>query len=141
MDCSKVALFSKRGTNISLYLLTFDSYSLLEFTGSESDDMFAPVFLKKLENQTVEEQETVTMECDVIGSQPIVTWYFDGKTLPVGDKFRVSYDGKTARLTLKGVAKGDNGKYECSAENSAGRITCDCVLLVKGLCNSSIVFL
>ena len=101
--------------------------------------MFAPVFLRKLENQTVEEQETVTMECDVIGSQPIVTWYLDGKTLPVGDKFRVTYDGKTARLTLKCVTKGDNGRFECSAENSAGRIICDCLLIVKGLYQSSIL--
>ena len=74
------------------------------------------------------------MECDVIGSpQPIIMWYCDRKALPEGDKFSTSYDGRVARLIMKSATKGDNGKYECAAESSAGRITCDCLLVVKGL--------
>ena len=77
------------------------------------------------------------MECDIIGSpQPVITWYCDRKALPEGDKFSTSYDGRVARLIMKSAAKGDNGRYECVAQSSAGQITCDCLLVVKGLYTS-----
>ena len=111
------------------------SVSLHNFiTESTSDHLVPPAFLKKLESQIVDEQDMVIMECDVIGSpQPIIMWYCDRKALPEGDKYSTSYDGRVARLIMKNAAKGDNGRYECAAESSAGRITCDCLLVVKGL--------
>ena len=105
------------------------------FAESASDDTVAPAFLKKLESQIVDEQDLVIMECDIIGSpQPIITWYWEGKVLQEGDRFSSSYDGRVARLIMKRATKGDNGKYELVAQSSAGRISCDCLLVVKGLC-------
>ena len=109
------------------------------FTESVSDDV-APAFLKKLETQIVDEEDMVIMECDIIGSpQPVITWYCDRRALPHGDKFNTSYDGRVARLIMKSATKGDNGKYECVAESSAGRISCDCLLVVKGIFSFSSV--
>ena len=109
-------------------------YIHILFSESVSDHSVAPAFLKKLESQIVEEKDTVIMECDIIGSpQPVITWYCDKKAVPEGDRFSMSYDGRVARLIMKSATKGDNGRYECVAESSAGRVTCDCLLVVKGL--------
>ena len=109
------------------------------FSEAASDDIVAPAFLKKLESQIVDENDLVMMECDIIGSpQPIISWYCENKALQDGGRIKTSYDGRVARLIMKNASKGDNGKYECVAQSSAGRISCDCILVVKGLSNIKI---
>lgn len=103
------------------------------FLESECKDEVVPMFLKKPDTQIVDELDTVILECEVIGSpQPAISWLCDRTKFNEGTRHRMSYDGRVAMLVIRKVQMAENGKIECVAENSAGRVTADCLLVVKG---------
>lgn len=98
------------------------------------------MFLKKPDTQIVDEQDTVILECEVIGSpQPEISWYCDRTKFNEGPRHRMSYDGRVAMLVIRKVEMEENGKIECVAENTAGRVAADCLLVVNGE-NNNIFF-
>lgn len=91
------------------------------------------MFLKKPDTQIVDERDTVILECEVIGSpKPEISWYCDRVKFNEGTRHRMSYDGRVAMLVIRKITIAENGKIECVAENSAGRVTSDCLLVVNG---------
>ena len=109
---------------------------------SECQDDVVPMFLKKPETQIVDEVDTVILECEVIGSpQPVISWYCDRSKFIEGPRHRMSYDGRVAMLVVRKVTTAENGKIECMAENSAGRVTVDCLLVVKGNATNKLISL
>lgn len=91
------------------------------------------MFLKKPETAIANERDPVIIDCEVIGSpRPEVTWYCDGSKVKADSRHRMSYDGRVAMLVVRRVTVGDSGKMECIAQNSSGKVSADCHLVVKG---------
>ncbi|KAK7506116.1 hypothetical protein BaRGS_00002838, partial [Batillaria attramentaria] len=81
----------------------------------------------QLPSKTVSDGDVLLLECDIIGSpEPDIEWLFEGRRLSDTTlSFSTSYDGRVARLQVDGFTAGDDGVYECVAENSAGRVSMD----------------
>ncbi|XP_053375508.1 titin homolog isoform X2 [Mercenaria mercenaria] len=101
---------------------------------SESPDVVYPVFLKKPETTIANERDPVIIDCEVIGSPEVnITWYRDGSKVTEDGRHRMSFDGRVAMLVIRKVTVGDSGKIECLAENSSGKVSAHCHLVVKAL--------
>lgn len=106
-------------------------------------NVVANVYIKKLpENLSVVEGEKMRIHCNVLGTDPVVTWRvaieedqenlqesdetprgFDGKIyVPINDS-RASYQDyesvKNATLVLNATVLSDRGRYNCTATNMA----------------------
>lgn len=91
------------------------------------------MFLNKPESKILECNDTITLQCDVIGSpQPTITWTKDQQTVASDNHHKQTFDGRTALLLITKAAIEDSGKYECVAENKLGKITVDALIVVKG---------
>lgn len=94
------------------------------------------MFLNKPSSQIVGDQERVVFECDVIGSPaPTITWLKDGDELKANQRIETSYDGRVSSLKVTQARLEDSGKYDCIAENSAGRVSANALLIVRGQYN------
>ncbi|KAL5016448.1 hypothetical protein ScPMuIL_006037, partial [Solemya velum] len=97
-----------------------------------SESAVVPMFLNKPSSQIVGDQEQVVFECDVIGSpQPAITWLKDGDELGDDHRVKMSYDGRVASLKMTHARLEDSGKYDCVAENPAGRVSANALLVVR----------
>ncbi|XP_022336573.2 uncharacterized protein LOC111132924 isoform X6 [Crassostrea virginica] len=96
------------------------------------DGEVAPQFLSRPESNIYSFGDLILLECDVIGSPtPSVTWYRDGSKLTPNTRTKSLYDGRVALLKISQSATEDSGKYEVVAENSCGKVSVDCLLVVK----------
>lgn len=97
------------------------------------------MFLKKPKTTIASECDPVIIDCEVIGSpQPTVSWYCDGSKVIEDSRHRMSYDGRVAMLVVRRVTVGDSGKLECVAENSSGKVSADCHLVIQGKCSKQV---
>ncbi|XP_063154493.1 hemicentin-1 [Candoia aspera] len=65
--------------------------------------------------------QEATLECRVSGSPfPIIQWFKDGKPLFLGDP-KIEILDKGQILQIKNARRIDEGRYQCSATNSAGK--------------------
>uniref|UniRef100_A0A3Q3JQQ7 Ig-like domain-containing protein n=1 Tax=Monopterus albus TaxID=43700 RepID=A0A3Q3JQQ7_MONAL len=81
-------------------------------------------FTKPLEDQTVEEEATATLECEVTGKpEPRVKWTKADLVLKPDD--RVSIDTKPGHstVTIAKTKRDDSSTYIIEATNSSGRAT------------------
>jgi len=94
----------------------------------------APQFSKKLENLTIDEGATATLECQVIGQpDPAVRWYKEGRPLSASQKVEIRKQDGRVRLILYGVKEQDSGRYTCIAQNHLGENSSSANLIVNGL--------
>ncbi|XP_033095825.1 neuronal cell adhesion molecule-like [Anneissia japonica] len=69
-------------------------------------------------NKEAAEGESVTLNCGYVGSPaPVVTWEGKSGQISNNDKYTVNADGS---LTIKNVAKTDEGDYTCKVVNKGG---------------------
>ncbi|XP_078741543.1 neural cell adhesion molecule 1-like [Lampetra fluviatilis] len=75
-------------------------------------------------NATSGTGQTVTLTCRIEAGSPapIITWSRGDSPLPAGSA-RVSVSPDGATLRLRGVVRGDEGRYVCMAHNTAGTDT------------------
>nr|XP_006823017.1 PREDICTED: titin-like [Saccoglossus kowalevskii] len=91
-----------------------------------------PVFVRKIEEQEVEERQRVVFECEVTGSpRPEVTWYLDGVQIDENDHYVVEYsESGICTLKIVEVSMDDEGEFEVKAVNKVGSETCRAELFV-----------
>ena len=93
------------------------------------------MFLTKLPNKTLNDGDSLLLECDVIGSpEPSIRWLRDGRDLPDSLSFSSQYDGRVARLRVDDMRVEEEGLFECVAENSAGKVSMDARVNVQSEC-------
>ncbi|CAG2230849.1 Smoothelin,Smoothelin-like protein 1,Smoothelin-like protein 2 [Mytilus edulis] len=103
---------------------------IVKETACETD--VVPMFLTKPESKIHECSDTVTLQCDVIGSpQPTIRWTRDQETVVIDNHHKQTFDGRTAVLLITKATSEDSGKYECIAENTSGKSSVDALIVVK----------
>ena len=94
----------------------------------------APQFTQKLENVTLNEGATATLECHVTGEpDPAVRWYKEGRPLSASQKVEIRKQDGRVRLILYGVKELDSGRYTCIAQNHLGENTTSANVIVNGI--------
>lgn len=107
--------------------LTFDVFP------PHTDRAVPPSFTKTLKKVDGSIGSTVTLECRVAGSQPmVVSWYKDNKEINSDDKQKVDFSESTATVTITDLGQSDGGVYMCRASNDAGEKETSGTLSVKG---------
>ncbi|ROT75124.1 putative titin-like, partial [Penaeus vannamei] len=93
----------------------------------------SPMFLRELEDQSVREGSTITLQT-VIEAYPTigVVWHRDGQRIRPTRKhsFNLDADG-IATLTIRGADYTDGGIYTCTASNEMGHIESMCRVSVS----------
>ena len=92
-----------------------------------------PKFIDKLKNTDAKEGDRVQLVIRISG-EPTLTWYKDGKLLPIGDRFSVECPNPAKgiyALCIDNVNLADSGRYKCVAKNPAGECFCSTSLQVK----------
>ncbi|KAG5677714.1 hypothetical protein PVAND_007446 [Polypedilum vanderplanki] len=82
-----------------------------------------PMFLTRFEEQTVKQNETITLTAKVTGiPRPDVTWLRNNKPLQPSDRMSTEYIGETTTLKItKADSETDSGDYKCIASNIIGK--------------------
>jgi len=94
----------------------------------------APQFSQKLENVTLEEGATATLECHVTGHpEPGVRWYKEGRPLSASQKVEMRKQDGRVRLILYEVREHDSGRYTCIAQNHLGENSSSANIIVNGI--------
>ena len=92
-----------------------------------------PKFDDKLKNTDATEGDRVQLVVRISG-EPTLTWYKDGKLIPIGDRFAVDCLNPAKgiyALCINNVNLSDSGRYKCVAKNPAGECFCSTSLQVK----------
>uniref|UniRef100_A0A1B0FY72 Ig-like domain-containing protein n=1 Tax=Phlebotomus papatasi TaxID=29031 RepID=A0A1B0FY72_PHLPP len=82
-----------------------------------------PVFITHLNNVECKEGDNVHFECNVEPSRDPtmkIEWFVNGKPLPVGARFKTTYDFGYIALDISHAYAEDSGIYTCKATNSKG---------------------
>lgn len=88
-----------------------------------------PVFIKPLEDCSVDEGTDLVLRGVLTGSQPIkVTWLHNGEKVRFG---KSSLNGRDVSFVVKECLPEDAGAYTCLAENCAGRTSCSAAVFVR----------
>uniref|UniRef100_A0A8C7GM97 Ig-like domain-containing protein n=1 Tax=Oncorhynchus kisutch TaxID=8019 RepID=A0A8C7GM97_ONCKI len=75
----------------------------------------------------------ISMQCTLKGSLPMtVSWIKEDHEVKEGEHIQISYETRTAVLTLRNTQMKHGGKYICQAQNEAGSQKCLATLTVKG---------
>lgn len=73
-------------------------------------------FTKPLEDQTVEEEATATLECQVSRDNAEVVWFRDGQEIRKTKKYEMVADGCKRALLIHGCTPDDSRTYTCAAQ-------------------------
>lgn len=110
----------------SLILLIFTK-NLISFRNVET----LPRFIRNLRNLRCCDGDAITLEAHVEGlPEPIIIWEKDGRVLPSGKDFDMTYDGIKATLSIPRVYPEDEGEYTCVAKNNIGRTLSSACIIV-----------
>lgn len=74
-------------------------------------------FAKPLEDQTVEEEATAELECEVSRENAEVTWYRDGQEIRKTKKYDMVVDGRKRKLIIYDCTLDDSRTYTCDAKH------------------------
>ena len=94
-----------------------------------------PQFGRQLKNITIEEGQPAHFESTltpVNDSSMRVEWFFNGKSIPQGHRFRTTYDFGFVALDILYAYPEDSGTYTCVAKNVLGETKTQCSLQVSG---------
>lgn len=90
-----------------------------------------PQFIRHLRNLRCCDGDAITLEAHVEGlPEPIIIWEKDGRVLPSGKDFEMTYDGIKAVLSIPRVYPEDEGEYTCVAKNNIGRTLSSACIIV-----------
>ncbi|KAJ8012937.1 hypothetical protein DPEC_G00048070, partial [Dallia pectoralis] len=91
-----------------------------------------PSFVEKIENTNSLVGMEISMQCTLSGSLPMtVLWMKDDHEVKEDVHAKISFDTRTAFLTLRNIQMKHSGKYICHAQNEAGSQKCLATLTVK----------
>ncbi|XP_064874313.1 titin-like [Oncorhynchus nerka] len=91
-----------------------------------------PSFVQKIENISSLVGSEISMQCTLKGSLPMtVSWIKEDHEVKEGEHIQISYETRTAVLTLRNTQMKHGGKYICQAQNEAGSQKCLATLTVK----------
>ncbi|XP_069047285.1 obscurin isoform X20 [Lepisosteus oculatus] len=94
-------------------------------------------FLKKLENQTVQEQDEVVLEVELSKPSAEVKWMKNSVVVQSGDNIQIRTEGTRQALVIKSVTFVDRGYYSCETldDKTQAKLTVEMkkVTLVRGL--------
>ena len=94
-------------------------------------DPEAPQFLSSPRSQSVRTGDDVTLECSANGlPQPTITWLKDGRELDLDLLDTRHVRTGSGSLTIRHVTAGDEGGYQCRAENTEDSVDSGLVLTV-----------
>ena len=94
-----------------------------------------PQFGRQLKNLTIEEGAAAHFESTltpVNDASMRVEWFFNGKPLPSGNRWRTTYDFGFVALDILYAYPEDSGTYTCVAKNVLGETKTQCSLQVSG---------
>ena len=94
----------------------------------------APQFGHQLKNLTIDEGQPAHFETTltpVNDASMRVEWFYDGKPIPQGHRFRTTYDFGFVALDILYAYPEDGGTYTCRATNMIGETTISCDLRVQ----------
>lgn len=74
-------------------------------------------FTKPLEDQTVEEAATATLECEVSRENAEVRWFRDGQEIRKTKKYEMIVDGRKRALVIQDCTLDDSRTYACDAKD------------------------
>ncbi|XP_028847169.1 titin-like [Denticeps clupeoides] len=91
-----------------------------------------PTLVAGLKNLTVNEGETVTLECQISGHPtPGIMWFREDYRIESSIDFQITYENEHARLVIREAFAEDSGRFTCTATSEAGTISTSCYLLVQ----------
>lgn len=73
-------------------------------------------FTKPLEDQVVEEEATITFECEVSRENAEVRWFREGKEIRKTKKYEMIVDGRKRKLVIQDCSPDDAKMYTCDAK-------------------------
>ncbi|XP_053094487.1 obscurin isoform X5 [Pangasianodon hypophthalmus] len=95
------------------------------------------MFIKKLENKTVQEQDTVELEVELSRPSTEVKWMKNGIVLQPEGNLKIQVDGVKQTLIFKSVTCADRGLYSCETldDKTQAKLTVEVkkIQVVKGL--------
>uniref|UniRef100_A0A3B3Q9Q6 Ig-like domain-containing protein n=1 Tax=Paramormyrops kingsleyae TaxID=1676925 RepID=A0A3B3Q9Q6_9TELE len=74
-------------------------------------------FTKPLEDQTVEEEATAILECEVSREKAEVRWFREGQEIHKTKKYDIVTDGRKRKLIIQGCTLDDSKTYTCDAKD------------------------
>lgn len=74
-------------------------------------------FTKPLEDQTVEEEATAVLECEVSREGAPVKWFRNGQEIHKTKKYDIIADGRVRKLIIHGCTLDDARMYTCDAKD------------------------
>ncbi|XP_014087258.3 myosin light chain kinase, smooth muscle isoform X2 [Bactrocera oleae] len=90
-----------------------------------------PRFIRHLRDLRCCDGDAITLECHVEAlPEPVIIWEKDGRVLPSGKDFTMSYDGIKATLSIPRIYPEDEGEYTCVAKNNLGRALSSACIIV-----------
>lgn len=93
-----------------------------------------PSFDLPLKPATLNEGETLSLSCHVLGSPPLkIQWMKDRRELTSSASTKITFVDGTATLEVLNVSKTDAGDYLCKANNEAGSEFCKSRVTIKGI--------
>lgn len=73
-------------------------------------------FTKPLEDQAVEEEATITLECEVSRENAEVCWFREGQEIRKTKKYEMIVDGRKRKLVIHDCSPDDAKMYTCDAK-------------------------
>lgn len=73
-------------------------------------------FTKPLEDQTVEEEATATLECEVSRENAEVRWFREGQEIRKTKKYDMIVDGRKRALVIHDCSPDDAKMFTCDAK-------------------------
>nr|XP_023685183.1 titin-like isoform X1 [Paramormyrops kingsleyae]XP_023685184.1 titin-like isoform X1 [Paramormyrops kingsleyae] len=106
-----------------------DSKSELSLTEAASKP---PAIVIGLNDTTITEGESVTLECQISGCPiPSVVWFREEYEIKSSSDFYLLYENGCARLVIREAFAEDSGHFTCTASSQTGSVSTSCFLTVK----------
>lgn len=82
-------------------------------------------FIRELEDITVNEKGSISLECETSQPASKVTWLKGAKEIKAGRKYQMTQKERILILTVKDLERADSDAYSCSADTakSTARLT------------------
>uniref|UniRef100_T1IJK3 Uncharacterized protein n=1 Tax=Strigamia maritima TaxID=126957 RepID=T1IJK3_STRMM len=87
-----------------------------------------PTFIKRPQSFVVPSVQTVRFECEAQGNPPPkILWLKNGETIHTNGRIKI----KNFELVILQTVTNDSGLYQCTAENTVGRVSADARLKIN----------